>query len=70
MVATIYSLYQELKREITLTEWAPSPLNLPERKNMGNLNFHIQITYQINFKILALTVPERELSVTQASQTD
>ena len=29
-VPTIYS--QELKREITLTEWAPSPLNLPERK--------------------------------------
>ena len=27
-----------IKREITLTEWAPSPLNLPERKNMGPLN--------------------------------
>ena len=47
-VATIYSLYQELKREITLTEWAPSPLNLPERKNRDNLNFHIQTTYQIS----------------------
>ena len=41
-VPTIYSLYLELKREITLTEWVPSPLNLPERKNMGPLNFHIQ----------------------------
>ena len=29
-VPTIYSLYQELKREITLTEWGPSPLKLPE----------------------------------------
>ena len=38
----------ELKREITLTEWAPSPLNLPERKNTGPLNFHIQTTYQIS----------------------
>ena len=47
-VATIYSLCQELKREITLTEWAPSPLNLPERKNTGPLNFHIQTTYQIS----------------------
>ena len=44
----IYSLYQELKREITLTELAPSPLNLPERKNTGPLNFHIQTTYQIS----------------------
>ena len=43
-VSTIYSLYQELKREITLTEWAPSPLNLPERRNTGPLNFHIQTT--------------------------
>ena len=39
-------VYQE--REITLTEWAPSPLNLPERKNTGPLNFHIQTTYQIS----------------------
>ena len=43
----IYSPYQELKREITLTELAPSPLNLPERKYTGSLNFHIQTTYQI-----------------------
>ena len=63
-VPTIYSLYQELKREITLKEWAPSPLNLPERKNMGPLNFHIQLNYIPNFKILALTVPDRVLSVT------
>ena len=47
-VSTIYSLYQELKREITLTELAPSPLNLPERKNTGPLDFHIQPTYQIS----------------------
>ena len=40
--------YQELKREIPLTKLAPSPLNLPERKNMGPLNFHIQTTYQIS----------------------
>ena len=47
-VVRIYSLNQALKREITLTEWAPSPLNLPERKNIGPLNFHIQTTYQIS----------------------
>ena len=34
----------KLEREITLTEWAPSPLNLPKRKNMGHLNFHMQTT--------------------------
>ena len=33
---------------VTLTEWAPSPLSLPERKNTGPLNFHIQTTYQIS----------------------
>ena len=46
-VPTIYSLYQEFKREITLTEWAPSPLNLPERKNTGPLNFFI---YKLHYK--------------------
>ena len=81
-----------IKREITLTELAPSPLNLPERKNMGPLNFHIQTTdegslpeivqygsssrfecftaskgsnnyfYIPNFKILALTIPDRVLT--------
>ena len=34
--------FSRIKREIALTEWAPSPLNLPERRNMGPLNFHIQ----------------------------
>ena len=64
-VPTIYSLYQEIKREITLTEWAPSPLNLHERKNIGLLNTN----HIYNFKILALTVPDQVLSVTHASQT-
>ena len=47
-VPTIYSLYQALNWEITLTEWAPSPLNLPERTNTGPLNFDIRKTYQIS----------------------
>ena len=63
----IYSLYQELKREITLTKLAPSTLNLPKRKNAGPLNFHIQTAYISNFKmILVPTVPDRVLSVTRA----
>ena len=45
---TICSLYQELKRDTTLKEWAPSPLNFPERKNTGPLKFHIQTTYQVS----------------------
>ena len=41
-------------------ELAPSPLNLPKRKNTGHTN-HLS-----NFKILAQTVPDRVQSVTHA----
>ena len=44
-----YKLTFEPSAQVTtLTEWDPSPLNFPKRKNMGPLNFHIQTTYQVS----------------------
>ena len=48
IIPSTFLKWRGIKRETTLTEWAPSPLNLPERENTGSLNFHIQTTYQIS----------------------